>query len=369
LLFLAAVDAAGYSVIAPVLPVIADQTGATAGTIGWLAAIFPLTMLPGLALSGWLIRGGHLRLVLLGSLVIVLLGSLAFVLTADLPAAFVGRAMMGFGSGGLWMAVTLRTLEYFPGQGYEAMSRIYAAYSVGALIGPAIGALPGLHAPFTAYAGLLAVAVLAAAGLPAPVQRMRYVTDHSWRRNVGFWYAGVAIMIGMLLVGLVDGVLPLHFATQLGQWQIGALYVGTALTTAVAAVLAGRVRVAVALVGGVSVAFVGLWLAGGTTVVLLWVVGLACVGASAGSLQTGSTGVLLQQVPPERIVSAMTVWSQLGILGYFLAPAIGGSVAEQLGFQALGLVPLTLVLALGVLAWLTHRKNRTERLVVSARGS
>jgi MFS family permease len=361
LLFLAAVDAAGYSVIAPVLPVVAQETGASPTTIGWLAAVFPLTMLPGLAASGWLIRRGRLRLVLVSSLVIVVIGSLGFVVTTALPALFAARALMGFGSGGLWMAVTLRTLEYFPNEGYQAMSRVYAAYSLGALIGPAIGSLPGVRAPFGAYVALLMVGVAAALALPAPAAAIRYVADHSWRRNVGFWYAGVAIMLGMLSVGLIDGVLPLHFSTLLDQWQIGLLYVATAVVTAAAAVVAGHLRAVVALVVGVAALFAGLALAGATVSVAWWVTGLALIGLSAGSVQTGSTGILLEQVPTDRIVGAMTVWSQLGILGYFLAPAMGGVIAENIGYQALGLVPLLLVVPLVVLGVVTRRQVSGSR--------
>jgi MFS family permease len=48
----------------------------------------------------------------------------------------------------------------------------------------------------------------------------------------------------------------------------------------------------------------------------------------------------LEGVPTERIVTAMVVWSQIGIVGYFLGPLIGGFVAESAGYAALGIVPL-----------------------------
>lgn len=361
LLFLAAVDAAGYSVIAPVLPEIADRTGAQPAAMGALAAVFPLTMLPGLAWSGRSIRHGHLRRVLLVSLALVLLGTLAFVLASGWWLLFAGRAVMGFGSGGVWMAVTLRTLEYHPGQGYQAMSRVYAAYSLGALVGPALGALPGIHLPFLSYALLLVVGVLATVRLPNPEQRMVYEHDRTWRGNIGFWYSAVAIMLGMLSIGLIDGVLPLHFSSLLSQWQIGLLYVATAVVTALAAVVAGYARAGLALLVGVSALCAGLALAGGTTLVAAWVVGLALLGAAAGSVQTGSTGELLHAVPSARIVSAMTAWSQLGILGYFLAPAVGGVVAQTMGYGALVLVPLALVVPLIVLAVVSRRRLALPR--------
>jgi hypothetical protein len=48
------------------------------------------------------------------------------------------------------------------------MSRIYAAYSMGALLGPMLGAIGGIHAPFTGCALLLAASVPLVMALPAP---------------------------------------------------------------------------------------------------------------------------------------------------------------------------------------------------------
>jgi len=54
---------------------------------------------------------------------------------------------------------------------------------------------------------------------------------------------------------------------------------------------------------------------------------------------TGSAGVLLEAVGTERIVTAMVVWSQAGIVGYLLGPLAGGAVAQGMGFAAIDLVP------------------------------
>jgi hypothetical protein len=48
----------------------------------------------------------------------------------------------------------------------------------------------------------------------------------------------------------------------------------------------------------------------------------------------------------------MVLWSQLGILGYLAGPLLGGAVAQTLGFQVVGLVPL----AGGVLLLVAARK-------------
>ena len=48
----------------------------------------------------------------------------------------------------------------------------------------------------------------------------------------------------------------------------------------------------------------------------------------------------------ERIVTAMVVWSQLGIVGYLIGPLAGGAIAGSIGFAALGIVPFTAAAAM-----------------------
>ena len=64
---------------------------------------------------------------------------------------------------------------------------------------------------------------------------------------------------------------------------------------------------------------------------------LAAVGIGLGN--TGSLGLLIEAVPVERIVTAMVVWSQVGIIGYLLGPLVGGLVAERMGFAFVGWCP------------------------------
>jgi hypothetical protein len=66
---------------------------------------------------------------------------------------------------------------------------------------------------------------------------------------------------------------------------------------------------------------------------------LAIVGIGIGISQTGATGLLLRAVPTERIVSARVVWSQMGIVGYLIAPIAEGELGQTLGYRALGLIP------------------------------
>ncbi len=52
----------------------------------------------------------------------------------------------------------------------------------------------------------------------------------------------------------------------------------------------------------------------------------------------------------------MIVWSQLGILGYLIAPALGGLLAQHLGYAALGLLPAATGTVLAMLAARTRRR-------------
>jgi MFS family permease len=357
LLAFGAIDAAGYSLIGPVLPSLAATTGASAQTLGWLTASFSLTMLVGYVLAVVLLDVPRRSAVFLGAFGLLAVGSLVFVLADDIVALFVGRMVMGVGSGALWIAVTFRTLEYWPGQEYRCMSRVIAAYSVGALIGPVLGGLPGSHLPFAAYLGLVLLAVPAAVMLPRPAVRLPTGQDWSALRLPGFWFAALAVLFAMMAPGTLDGVLPLHFSTQLTQTQIGLAYAGTACLIAVTATAAARFRPRLALlVGGVGVVG-GIAAAAMTGAVPAWLLSLAVIGLGTGAVETGSTGVLLEVVPTDRIVTAMVVWSQIGMVGYLLAPALGAPLAQRYGFGAVALVPLAGALAVVVAGLVTGLRS------------
>jgi MFS family permease len=339
LLTLGALDATGYSVIVPVAPAIADATGAGPAAIGLLVACFPVGMVIGFAVAGWAVGRHGARTVLAASLVLVALGALGFILADALTVYFPSRLLMGFGSGGIWIGVTFDTLERWPGQEYLCMSRIFAAYSVGGLIGPALGLFGGIQGPFIAYLGLLLAAVPLVLFLGDPASRRSFAADRAVLRTRGFWLASVAILFAVLALGVLEGVLPLHFAERLTQTEIAALYVGASIVVAVSAAAAGALPPRPLVIGGVVLAVAGISLAAAVAAIPLWLLALVLAAFGIGIGNTGSIGMLVDAVPVERIVAAMVVWSQIGIAGYLVGPLLGGAVADGLGFAYLGLVP------------------------------
>jgi MFS family permease len=338
LLALGALDATGYSVIVPVAPAIADATGAGPATIGLLVASFPVGMVVGFALAGSVVRGRGARALLVGSVALVAFGALGFVLGDSLAIYFASRLLMGLGSGGIWIGVTFDTLERWPGQEYLCMSRIFAAYSVGGLIGPTLGAFGGIRGPFLAYLVLLLSALPLVLLVGEPGRRREFAADRAVLRTRGFWVASAAILFAVLALGVLEGVLPLHFAERLSQAQIGGLYVGASLIVAVSAAAAGGMRPRPLVFAAVLLAVAGTSLAGMATEVPLWLLALALAAVGIGIANTGSLGLLVEAVPVQRIVTAMVVWSQIGIVGYLLGPLAGGIVADSIGYAFVGTV-------------------------------
>jgi MFS family permease len=367
LLALGALDATGYSLIVPVAPAIADTTDAGPATIGLLVASFPTGMVAGFALAGSVVRRRGARALLVGSLALVAFGALGFVLGDSLAIYFAARLLMGLGSGGIWIGVTFDTLERWPGQEYLCMSRIFDAYSVGGLIGPTLGAFGGIRGPFLAYLALLLSALPLVLLVGEPGRRREFAADRAVLRTRGFWVASAAILFAVLALGVLEGVLPLHFAERLSQAEIGGLYVGASVIVAVSAATAGGKRPRPLVFAGVLLAIAGTSLAGMATEVPLWLLALALAAVGIGLANTGSLGLLVEAVPVQRIVTAMVVWSQIGIVGYLLGPLAGGIVADSLGYAFVGTV--SAVAGLLVVALLRTPRSPVSRPPKAVAGS
>lgn len=350
LLTVGAVDAAGYSIIAPVTPAIARSTGAGPGLIGLVVASFALGSVVASVLAAVGVKRGRTTRVLMISLTLAAIGSLGFVFGDGLIVYFASRFLMGMGAGGVWMGITFNVLQRYPGQEYLYMSRVFAAYAVGGLLGPILGSLGGIARPFTVYFVLVLVAGVLVAVMGESHSARSFDTDRSALRLPAFWLASVGLLFAVVGLGMVDGVLPIHFGSHLSQSEIGMFYGAMAVVVATSSALAGRFRPKHALAVALGLMTLGIAVAGATGEVPAWIAALAVTGAGIGLANTGSIGVLLEGVPTERIVTAMVVWSQIGIVGYFIGPLAGGFIAQTTGYQAIGLVPLLAAVPVLILA-------------------
>ena len=337
---LAALDAAGYSIIAPVVPEIGDATGAGPAVIGVLVASFAVGQIVGYPLAARVLQRRHALAVLLASLSLVIVGDLGFIFGESLGVFFPARLVQGIGAGGLWIGTAFAILERYPGEEYKRLAGIVAAYGLGAIAGPAIGGVGGISGPFVFHLVLVTALTLALVAIGAPKNTAKFGSDRAALRTPGFWLASAGILMVALTLGTFDGPMPLHFGEQLSQAEIAGLYVLAALVSSGAAALAGRRPPRAMLAVATVLMTVSIAVGGATEMVGVWVVVAVLCGLGVGAGDAGSLGVLLESIGLDRIVLAMVVWSQVFAVGYLVGPAIGGGVAEAFGYEALGLVPL-----------------------------
>ncbi|MGA8295532.1 MAG: MFS transporter, partial [Acidimicrobiales bacterium] len=209
------------------------------------------------------------------------------------------------------------------------------------------------------YLVLIGLACFLAALMPDIAQRPQYITDRLELRRPRFWVASVAIMLTTSATGLVDGALPLHFASKLTQAEIGGAFAGLGIIVAFASAVAGHLKPRPATGAGVVALVFGIELAGASGAVEVWLPALAVMGFGIGIGQTGATGLLLGAVPTERIVSAMVVWSQMAMVGYLVAPVAGGALGQTLGYRALGIVPAVMGASLVSIAAFARKERGT----------
>ena len=105
LLALGALDAAGYSMIAPVVPAISRATGVGPAPIGALVSSFAAGQLVGYPLAAGGVQRRHAAAVLAAALALMVVGDLGFIVGSGLPVYVAARFIQGIGAGGLWMGV------------------------------------------------------------------------------------------------------------------------------------------------------------------------------------------------------------------------------------------------------------------------
>jgi MFS family permease len=344
LLALAGLDSAGYSMIAPVVPEIGEATDTGPGVMGVLVATFAIGQLVGYPIAGRGITRRRAIPVLAASLALIAVGDLGFILGESLGVYFPARFIQGIGAGGLWIGVAFAVIERYPGNEYQRLTGLTAAYGIGAIVGPAMGAAGGIRAPFVIHLVLMLAVGAGLLFLGAPRARIAFESDRAALRTAGFWLASAGILMVALTLGTFDGPMPIHFSELLSQAQIGGLFVISALLASACAALAGRYPPRPCLALAAILMPSAIAVGGLTESVPIWILVAVAAGVGLGFGEAGSLGVLLESIGLEKIVLAMVIWSQVWAIGYLAGPAAGGGVAEALGFGAIGLVPFTAAL-------------------------
>ena len=165
-----AVDLLGFGIVVPLLPLYAHRLGAGPGSVGLLLAAFSAAQFVSAPLLGRLSdRVGRKPLLIL-SLVGTAAASLLTGVAGSLWLLMVARVLDGASGGSVSVAQASATDLVGPEDRMRVFGLLGAAYGVGFVIGPAIGALAalgGARVPFFVAAAVAAVnAVVATKRLP-----------------------------------------------------------------------------------------------------------------------------------------------------------------------------------------------------------
>jgi len=155
------IDLAGFGLIIPVLPYYAEQFGASALGFGALVGVFSLTQFVATVVLGGLSDRIGRRPVLLATIAVGAVGYTLFGLASSYAWLFVARAIAGFAGGNISVAQAYIADVTLPSERSRGMGLVGAAFGLGFIVGPALGAVAahygGLRAVGFVAAGLCAV--------------------------------------------------------------------------------------------------------------------------------------------------------------------------------------------------------------------
>lgn len=152
-----AIDLIGFGIVIPLLPQYAASFGAGGATIGLLVASFSLAQLVMAPMMGRLSDRFGRRPVLLISLFGSGLGSLITGLAGSVPLLFLGRIIDGASGASVSVAQASAADLAGPRDRARLMGLLGAAFGIGFVAGPsigALGALGGVHIPFFVAAAI-----------------------------------------------------------------------------------------------------------------------------------------------------------------------------------------------------------------------
>ncbi len=352
-----ALDLVGFGIVLPILPLYAEDFGASPSTVGVLVASFSLMQLIFSPILGRLSDRVGRKPLLLFSLVGTAVGSLLTGLAGSLWLLFAGRIIDGISGASVSVAQASVVDLASPEQRPRLLGMLGAAFGVGFVVGPSLGALAALgdhRLPFFLAAGVAALnAVVAWRRLPEthPYEsraraRSEVETHSGGRNNHWFEMTGVAQLVLVSFLALVAfSAFEATFALlgerrfALTQASTGAVF--AAIGIVMVGVQGGLVHAMSKRVGEMRSLQMGLAINAAGFVVLadahgwprliialvLLVVGQGLVTPMAASLVGG-------RARGDRRGAVLGVLQSAGSLARVVGPAGGGLLFHHMGVSA-----------------------------------
>lgn len=372
-----AVDLIGFGIVFPILPLYARRFHASSATATGLVAAFAAASFVFSPVWGRLSDRFGRKPILLLSLVGTCAGSLITGLAGGIALLYVGRVVDGISGASVSVAQASTSDIASSGQRARLFGLLGAAFGLGFVAGPAIGALAALagpRVPFLVAAALAGVnAVVGLVRLPETHPRGSRAASGSWSRSPLAALAGgrgVAALVTVAFGALVafsafEATFALfgHRRVGLGVGSSAAVFavVGLAIVGVQGALVHPVVRRAgeeatlrwglvVVGAGLLGLAFVHSWLALAPALLALTV--------GEGLAQTTMASALAGRADPARRGEALGAQQSAGGLARVIGPVLSGVLFERIGPGAPYVAGAGVVAAVLVVLQLTVSESR-----------
>ena len=366
-----ALDLVGFGIVLPILPLYAEDFGASPTDIGLLVACYSVMQLVFSPLLGRLSDRVGRKPVILISLVGTAVGSLVLGLAGSLWVLFLGRIIDGASGASISVAQASVTDVAPPDQRARLLGLLSAAFGVGFVAGPALGGLASLggpEVPFILAAVIAGINALVALRRlpetkPPTVAEAAASTDEqlppvrTWSPLlVRLVVANFVAMVGFTAFEATFALLAEH-RFDLGTAAVGGVF--AAIGVVIVGVQGGLIHPVVAALGddralqaGLALNAVGLVLVALAESWLLLVPALLVLTVGQGLASPTLSSIVAGHAPTERRGAVLGVTQAAGSLARVVGPSLGGVLFQHVGipapyllgagFVALGLVLVTL---------------------------
>jgi multidrug resistance protein len=229
------VDMLVYSIVVPVLPVYAQQLGASTAAIGLLFAVYAVGLVLATPVLGMLSdRFGRRRPMLIGSAGLVA-STVLFALAETYPLLVTARFVQGVAAAAVWTAGVALVAEVTePRNLGKVMGVVMTFMSVGLILGPPVGGflehLGGHSTPFIVVTGVAVISGIVQYFLIHDPERAE---DPGEITPVGTLLADpvmrgtiIAVFLASTALSMLEPILPLDLTTRLlaGPLAIGLVF-------------------------------------------------------------------------------------------------------------------------------------------------
>ena len=348
-----ALDLVGFGIVLPILPLYAERFDASPATIGLLVASFSLAQFVFSPIWGRVSDRIGRKPVLVLSLFGTAVGSLLTGVAGSLWLLFAARILDGISGASVSVAQAAVTDLAPPAERPRLLGLLGAAFGLGFVAGPAIGALAALggpHVPFLVAAALAFVnAVVAAFRLPEtrpsrsvsgfapPGGRSRHRTG----LGTGLGASLVVAFVSLCAFSAFEATFALFGERRLGLRLASTGVVFTIIGVLIAVVNGGLVAPAVRRWGEAGTLRIGLVLNACGLAVLPFVHSWAALAPAIVLLTTGQglvtptlAATVAGGVSDERRGEALGAQQSAGGLARVVGPVAGGFAFQHVGSGA-----------------------------------